>query len=257
MRIPTPICLITALLALGLIHESSAQVEDNPKPPTMQDAKARIKKTGPTDYELGDIKFNSETREISFPATLNMAEGALEYALVHETGKTHESLLKTKTKAFDLNVVMLLCRYEPHIADLTAVLTEVRPELIAQAAKPMVRPGANHLVISVKWKDAKGEHSLPLQKMVMNFRTEKQLTAPHFTYNGSQVSGGRLDADTEGSYIALYVDFLALINSVEVGNTDDKNWIVNQSAVPPVDTPVTLTLSPAIPANAQPPKPKS
>ena len=243
---------LSALFVAGTAALSYAQDNATPKLPSFEEAKSRIKKTGAHEYELGSIKFNSETREISFPASINMSEGALEYALVHVNGKTHESLLKTQIKGFDLNVVMLLCRFEPHIAELTAVLKEVRPELQAEAAKPLVKPGANHLKATVQWKDEKGAHALTIQQMVINLTTGKPLTAPHFTYNGSQLFEGHFEADSEGSYIALYVDFLALINSVELGNVDDKRWIVNTAVTPPVDTPVTVVFSPSE-VSAKPP----
>ena len=236
--------------------QTDLSLAQDEKPPSLAEAKARIKKTGEHEYELGEIKFNSTTREITFPAAINMSEGALEYALVHETGKTHESLLKTKIKGFDLNLVMLLCHFEPHIAELTSVLTEVRPELLAEAKKPLAHPGAQHVIVHAKWKDAKGEHNLTLQEMVTDLTTKKPLVAPYFTYNGSQLFEGFFEADREGSYIALYIDFLALINSVEKGNADDKNWIVNKAVTPPVDTPVTVVLSPVEIAASQSPKDK-
>src|SRR4051812_24418542 len=85
-------------------------------------AKNRIKKVSATEYTLGRMQFSSATHEIRVPTTVNMTEGALEYALVHENGKTHESLLKTKVSPTELNVAMLLCNYEPHIKEAAQYL---------------------------------------------------------------------------------------------------------------------------------------
>src|SRR5437773_2194818 len=84
-------------------------------------------------HDLGGVEFNSASREIRIPCTVNMNEGVIEYALVTETGKTHESLLKTKAKPFDLNVALLLCHYEPHAGELIKMLSQPTPDLVALA----------------------------------------------------------------------------------------------------------------------------
>ncbi len=89
-----------------------------PPPPKLPHAanekKSPVVKTGDSTYEMGGVQFNSATREIRIPTIVNMNEGVIEYALVTDTGKTHESLLSTKVRPFDVNVAMLLCHYEPH-----------------------------------------------------------------------------------------------------------------------------------------------
>ena len=237
-----------ALSALGLAASASAQgfhmtADPSPKPPSVAEAKSRIKKINETEYQLGDIHFDSKTHIITFPGEINMNEGALEYALVHENGKTHESLLRTKIRPFDLNVAMLLCGFESHVGQVVAGLSHPTPEMVKAAHKPMSKPGADNLQVHVQWKDAQGDHDLPIQDMVVALTTKKHLTASHFAYNGSEVYEGSFEADREGSFIALYIDFLALINSVETRNYDDKNWIVNEANTPPVGTPVTIVFS--------------
>ena len=240
--------LFSALLTLGVAASASAQgfhmiADPSPKPPSVAEAKSRVKKIGETEYQLGEIRFDSKTHVITFPGEINMNEGALEYALVHENGKTHESLLRTKIRAFDLNVVMLLCGFEPHLGQVVAGLSRPTPEMKKEAHKPMAKPGADNLKVHVKWKDDKGEHDQTVQEMVVALTTNKPLTAEHFAYNGSQIYEGSFEADREGSFIALYIDFLALINSVETRNYDDKNWIVNSANTPPIGTPVTIVFT--------------
>ena len=47
-------------------------------------------------------------QQISFPVLINMNEGLVEYILVTGKGKTHESLLVTRTEPFHIHVAMLL-----------------------------------------------------------------------------------------------------------------------------------------------------
>ena len=48
---------------------------------------------------LGEIEFDAKSREIRLAAAMNMPEGGpIEYLLVHESGKVHESMLVTKAR---------------------------------------------------------------------------------------------------------------------------------------------------------------
>src|SRR5437762_3203439 len=54
-----------------------------------------IQKVGDGLFQIGQVRLDKEKRTITFPASVNMHEGNIEYVLVHATGKVHESLLKT------------------------------------------------------------------------------------------------------------------------------------------------------------------
>lgn len=263
MRPPALLLAALSLLASGpgLLHAQGG--EEPPKQPAsnpagakvagelMEAAKARIKKTGDTDYSLGDIRFSSATREVRIPATLNMTEGILEYALVHETGKTHESLLRTPVSPTELNVALLLCHYEPHIKEAAQFLPDPRPETRAKMALPMEREGANQVRITAQWKDKGGkDHTVKLSDWIRDKKRGGALVLDHWTYTGSFISQTGYAAEHDGSHIALYFDLVSLINCPHAGNTDDELWFVEKSAVPPSDTPVTLVFSPVLPPAA-------
>ena len=91
---------------------AATTAEDKPSADPAAAAK-RIKQTGPGQYELGEVKFNSVSRQVRVPTKVNMREGAIEFALVHDTGKVHESLLKMTASAVDIQVALLLCNYQP------------------------------------------------------------------------------------------------------------------------------------------------
>jgi hypothetical protein len=214
-------------------------------------AKNRIKKVGPTDYTLGSIRFSSATHEVRVPATLNMIEGVLEYALVHENGKTHESLLRTKVSPTELNVALLLCNYEPHIKEAAQFLTDPLPQTKARMALPMEREGANRVRLSVEWKDKDGAvKTAPLSAWIRDLDSKKPLKTDYWTYTGSFVSPDGYAAEDDGSHIAIYFDLVALMNLPVPGNRSDECWGVEKAAVPPVDTPVTLVFSPLPPPAA-------
>ncbi len=208
-------------------------------------AKQRIKKTGESSYELGDIKFDSQSREIRFPAVVNMTDGMLEYAIVTENGKTHESLLRTTISPTELNLVMLLCNYEPHVGEAAKFIQEPQPQTKAMIAKPMEKPGANQLLVDVEWKNKEAQmKKSPLASWIVNKENKDELWTNHWTYTGSIIAQVGYTAEYEGSIMATYFDMLSIYNCPVAQNTSDEVWLVKTASVPAVETPVTVILSP-------------
>ena len=59
-------------------------------------------------YRVGEVTVDARLRVAAFPAKVNQIIGLIEYALVTEQGKTHESFLSTKIKPGDLHIALLL-----------------------------------------------------------------------------------------------------------------------------------------------------
>ena len=58
-----------------------------------------LKKVAPGILELGGIQLDTIKHEVRFEAEINQIKNIVEYAIVHENGKTHESLLRTKIES--------------------------------------------------------------------------------------------------------------------------------------------------------------
>ena len=57
-------------------------------------SRPEITKIGDYRYRLAGMTFDSQTREVFIPVAVNMREGGpIEYILVHENGKVHESIV--------------------------------------------------------------------------------------------------------------------------------------------------------------------
>lgn len=223
------------------------------KPPGAADqpdpAKA-IKKLDGSRYELNGIIFDQKTRAIRIPAKVNMTEGLLEYALVHEAGKVHESLLSTAISPFDLNVVLLLLNYEPG----TGFFDTSDKNAGAVPVKNPKLPPAAQLKATVEWKAPDGvEKTSRLESLLLNLDQKGTVTDGPFTYTGSMVTDdGTFMAKDTGSILALYVDVLALINNPREGNENDDIWVPDKTKIPEKDTAVTLVLQPDAAAPAPP-----
>src|SRR5690606_16282973 len=80
--------------------------------PLVPEGKPAIQEIAPGLFKFGEITINVPNKEVSFPVSVNQTEGNLEYVLVNENGKTHESLLATPVKSMDLQVALLLCHFK-------------------------------------------------------------------------------------------------------------------------------------------------
>lgn len=240
-------------LFLLATHVPAQEPPPRPAPSGEPPNKSSVVKTGDATYEAGGVQFNSNTREVRVPCAVNMNEGVIEYALVTESGKTHESLLKTKVKPFDVQLAMLLCSYEPHPGEIIDVLSNTQPELLAIAKRKMDTPGANLVRLTVEWKGSDGKiHKAALDGWIHNNREKKPLDIPHWIFNGSDMGDGNFSADAEGSLISGHFDLSGIISNPSKSAGENGNWLLETKKIPPVDTPVTLVISPAKPVAIRP-----
>ena len=201
-----------------------------------------VRQLSENEFQVGDIHFNKATRRIKFPGHINTREDLIEYALVHQDGKTHESLLATAISPFQLNVVMLLCGYQPSAQGLFDNTGQ------PVANDPARKPPPSQILLTVTWTpEGKAPITMALEELILNRSTGKPMTPGPWQYNGSTVENGGFQAELEGSIIAVYVDEWAMFNSPRPGNEDDQRWRPITEKLPPKDTPVTILISPAPP----------
>ncbi|MCB1099335.1 MAG: hypothetical protein KDN22_27440 [Verrucomicrobiae bacterium] len=70
-------------------------------------------------YELGALVLDRKERTITIPATVNMTEGMIEYALVSDSGKVHEPLFATAATPQQVHVAALLLGMMPERAEVS------------------------------------------------------------------------------------------------------------------------------------------
>ena len=235
-------------------------------PPIEQDPALKppaIERVGGDDYKMGEIKFNRATKIIQFPCFVNMDEGQIEYALVHEQGKVHESLLATKVEPIHLQTVLLLCGYRTDDEDMFKeamvrlkeygiVLGAPDPDKKAEAppgedkkGEDKKAPRLNRFVIEVSWKDAEGkEQRAPLHDWALNIDTKKPMETDYWVFNGSYVREGVFAAQQDHDFFAIYRDVNAIANNPSKDALRDDPWMAYKEKVPAKGTAVTLMISP-------------
>lgn len=209
-----------------------------PSPPSSPFLEKRhapaIEKVSPGIFRIGDILINKKERSISFPAMVNMEKGLLEYLLVREGGKTHESLLRTAVDPYSLQIAFLLLGYEGTDRPLARQGDPDTPrgEVVGLTVTRAGTGGTAETVDYERWICRKID------------REACEVPRLEWVYTGSVVRDGRFLAQLEGSVIALYHDPAALIDTTTKGGESDRIWFVKEGAVPAVGTPITVTIRP-------------
>ena len=189
----------------------------------------KIFRTTTGSYQFGPIDIDQDKREFSFPAVCNQTSGLVEYALVHEDGKTHESLFRTKVSPKLIHASLLLLKEKPQPAFFKFV-EENSSKLIHMP----------EIEIMVEWEHNGSNHKTSINSMVLNQTDNRELSESAFVFTGSKVVEGTYLAEMDGSIVAVYHDNRATLNSRDLNSNSDDVWIANESKMPPKNLPVLV-----------------
>lgn len=210
------------------------------KPP----APPPVKELDAERLQIGDVILNRKTREIRFPAQVNMAGGELlEFAIVHVNGKVHESLLSTSISPLHLNIALKLLRYQPS-PELYPVLNEDgTPSGKFPAVSDEIK-AASRLEVKVEWEDEGKTRTALINEWITDTTTGKSMPADPWVYGGSFTANGRYAAEATGDILAIYLSTTTMANFSGKDNDTDEVWLPFPKRVPPVGTKVTVSILP-------------
>ena len=190
---------------------------------------APLKQIRPGIFELGQVRFDKDKRTVSFPASVNMREGNIEYVVVTATGKTHESLLRTTVEPYHLQLAFLLLGAK-------GAGTNALPE---DPARPL--PGEK-VEIEFSWNAGGRTNSFRAEEFVLDRKAKGPARRGSWIYTGSRLREDGFAAQLDGSIVSLITDADALINNPRPGREDDDNWLVRTNNLPPLHAPVEVTI---------------
>lgn len=210
----------------------------DPAPPTPP----VLREVAPGILEYHGVRLDKAHHRITFPGTVNQREGLVEYLLVNEKGKVHESLLATLVAPHDIHLALLLIglRENAGLNPKESVPPDaIDSNYLRSAPKLQGAP----VRLSVAWT-RDGKHTeVPAENLIFNLQTQHPMTPGSWTYNGSLVQDGVFLADEESSIVAVITDPTALVNNPRPGYDNDEIWQVRDDKVPPLDTPVDITIT--------------
>lgn len=238
------------LLAFGLFAEEPSSAPSSVEPLSLPAPDQTVAKHEPEitrledgRVKIGEILIDPKTREIRFPAQVNMREGLLEFIVVHENGKIHESLLCTQISATKLNIAIKLLHYKAS-RELYLKLDEdgsLGSEF--EEASPEEQEGSR-LRIGFEWQENGVARTANITDWISHAATEKPMPNDPWIYGGSFVVDGTFVAESSGDIIAIFLSNAAMINFAGKDNQDDEVWLPHATRVPAEGTPVTVVISP-------------
>jgi hypothetical protein len=240
-------------LAVLLSAGAALAQEDVPVDPPPQPAPT-IKELDAERVQVGDVILNRKTREIRFPAQVNMAgDELLEFAIVQVRGKVHESLLSTAISPLHLNVAFKLLRYQPS--------PELYPEIKADGtlsehppAVPEEIKAAARLAVDVEWSDDGKTRTASINDWIMDSATGKAMAPDPWVYGGPLMSDGRYVPSANSDILATFLGNTAIASFSGKDNDTDQVWLPFPKRVPPVGSAVTVIIRPFLskPSPAKP-----
>ena len=187
----------------------------------------RVVDLGGGKFDFGGVLIDQKLKRLSFDAVCNQSSGLVEYALVHQSGKLHESLFSTKTSPRWIHACLLLLKAKPLGARF---LSE---EFKSQQMVDMM---ADYQVnAQISWKQNESNITREIFELVFNQLSERTLEARPFLFTGSRTIEGNYMAGVEGSILAIYHDRNAIINSLDPESISDDSWVVFHEKMPPLD----------------------
>ena len=186
-------------------------------------------------YDFGGVLIDRKKTTISFDAKCNQTSGLVEYALVHQGGKIHESLFQTHIPPRWIHACLLLLKAKPYLDFFDANIT-------LESKKEVIETQGCKLDILVIWDHEGESKTLDVASMVYNQISARTLDARPFIFTGSRTFHGVYMAERDGSILAIYHDINAVINSVDIESESDDSWVAIHSSMPPLDQKVRFQI---------------
>lgn len=245
---------VSCVCLLPLRAEEPAQAGEAgaPRPPEPP----QVEKVGESGFKLGLVEFDSKTREIRFPAWVNMQEGMIEFPVSHENGRVHEAIFATKALPLHLETALRLLRYKTS-AEVFPTYPGVdleNPPPYEEWPDPVYPPAVPeaHVQVFASWAGQKE----PVDIRTMLYRSgdesvdEKDVTrfdklAPHWIFTGSTEKMGPEVESLGGAIVGIRTEPACSINTVSSELVHHLEWFADAKRIPPPDTKVTIHIRPA------------
>ena len=180
-------------------------------------------------FQVGEVTIDQSNRTVRFPASVNLREETIEYAVVHRTGKTHESIFRTAARPQDIQFALLLLGARPLMTNRFG-------------ADGKALPLGDRVRIAAAWTNQGVRVEFAMEDLVLDKQTKRTLSRGEWIYNGSNFSEGAFAAQRDGSIISTHIDPDALINNPRPGRENDDLYVPVTALLPAIGTPVEITI---------------
>ena len=188
-----------------------------------------IKAISPGVLDIGGVRIYAEKGMVEFPAAVNMDKGLLEYLIVGKTGKTHESLLRTRIEPYHLQIALLM------------IGLKGTNNPLAEQGDPR-KPEGDPVQVWIRWEHGGRTVKLRIERWVYNKNKNGPMQLTDWIFTGSFVYKRRFMAQMEQSIMAVFHDPAAMIDNPLPDGDSDEVWFVNEKKVPPEGTIVRVLI---------------
>lgn len=182
-------------------------------------------------YRIGRAVLDMKARAVTCEGKVNMRKGVIEYLAVTPEGKRHESVLVLDVEPVHLQVALLLLGLEP--GGGLRYQGDSRP------------PRGSPVEVRARWTSGGRSREVRLEELAWDIPRRRPMEPTVWIFTGMPPGGPEV---SEGSLIASYRDPKAILNNPLPTGDDDTVYKANERLVPPVGTPVTVTIRDARPA---------
>ena len=243
--IPRFLLVIPACVAISLAQEITPVKPEVPpaKDAAAEPVKPSVTKLDETRYQIGGVVLDRKSREIRFPAKVNMAEGLIEYMIILQKGKAHEALLITPIVPTELNLAFVLLSYPPSPELFSQINETGHPTGIYPEVPAPVRAAAR-ITMEVEWSENGTTRRVPINEWLRDKAKDAALAPGPWLYTGSSFYEGKFIPDLSGDIASIKLDPYAMINYPGPDNEQGVVWFAFPKRVPPVGTELTVIITP-------------
>lgn len=246
---PQPAVELTVLPPATSPATAPAPAATNVTPPDDRPQKENVK---PAATLPAGIIIDRNNQLIQLDAKVVLREGWLELLVCTPGTKEHESILSVETPPSVIHFGLLTLGAEPG--------SPIRIESRGEELIP-IPPTGDVIAIDLTYTDEAGQSiTVPANQWVYNEATKAVMADNRWVFAGSKLrefeEGPVYLADLEGSAVSLVnfgSELLAKPNRLTDSNAvHGENFVVNTDVIPPLNTPVTVTLRLVKPTAAAP-----
>lgn len=262
IHMPTPSIAKIAAAAATVLFAPFLQAEEPAKAPVPP----QVEKIGENQFKVGLVEFDSKTREIRFPAWVNMQEGMIEFPVVHENGRVHEAIFATKALPLHIETALRLLRYKPsqEVFPSYPGVDPNNPPAFEDWPEPIYPPAVPeaHVQVLASW----AAQTEPVDIRIMLYRSlgtpenagqeaRFDKLAPHWIFTGSTEKMGLQVESLGGAIVGIRTESECSINTVPAELVHEMEWFADPKRVPSPDTKITIHIRPIVAATPGEKKP--
>jgi hypothetical protein len=234
MGAKSPWILLLAVVLWAAANASGGEKSVRGASPVPAQTNGLVRELQPGRFAIGQVVLDQAKRTITFPAVVNLREGPIEYLLVTDYGKIHESLLRTTVPPHQVQLALVLLGVTPRGSNAF-------PRAKTQSHRSAV--SSADMTIDISWTAKKRTRRTPAGDHIRNLQRRKPIGAGRWVFVGSRFREDGFAAQADGSIITMIDDSDAIIGSALAGADDDDNWLAAGVRLPPMDSPVELILT--------------